>query len=490
MKLYHSLKEISSSNLILVPYIIGEEKKLNKFFSSLHPEKDSTLMNCIQEFIHHHKPDSKKYLDQYFGKQKIILIGLETNFNYLENSLAARLAVYRSKLKSENTAVSIFLPSYLTKKTVSALCNGLALAGMNIDYYKKERNKFSLSLSALTEAKLKHDDAIKEGVELAETQEQICHLVNMPANEKNPKFMADWIQERFDKRNVLVEIIEGEELVHHNLGALIGVGKGSQTPPCLVILKYKPKQKGRTKHIGLVGKGVTFDTGGISLKNPLNMHLMKSDMGGAAAVLGALDIIEKLKLNIQVTAVIPFAENAIGSAAYRPGDILKAYNGKSIEVIDTDAEGRLILADALAYMVAKFKPDHVIDLATLTGSVIMTLGSKAAGLFCNDDKLIKNLLKAGDATGEKLWPLPIWKDYEDEMSSDIADIKNLSTKPVAGAITAAKFLQAFINDHPSWAHIDIAGMAMTENDFSKFRSATSYGVLLLKQFVSELAKSK
>jgi leucyl aminopeptidase len=237
-----------------------------------------------------------------------------------------------------------------------------------------------------------------------------------------------------------------------------------------------------------VGKGVTFDTGGISIKPSSNMHYMKSDMGGAAAVLGIVELAARLKLPFHLVGAIPATENSVDAKSIRPGDVIGSYNGKTIEVIDTDAEGRLILADGLSYVVRHFQPEVLIDLATLTGSCIRALGTYAGGLFANNDELANSLLQAGEATGERLWRLPLWDEYRKELNSDVADIKNFSGSPAAGAITAAKFLEDFIEKHANWAHLDIAGMAMADSEFSSQKSATGFGIRLLLEFLQKLAR--
>jgi leucyl aminopeptidase len=246
------------------------------------------------------------------------------------------------------------------------------------------------------------------------------------------------------------------------------------------------KHEAATKKIGLVGKGVTFDTGGVSIKDSANMHYMKSDMGGAAAVFGTIEAAAKLQLPVHIIGVVPTTENSVDGLATKPGDVIGSYMGKTIEVIDTDAEGRLILADGLAYLNRNYTPDIIIDLATLTGSVIGTLGYTAAGMFTNNDQLGSSLKKIGDKTGEKLWRLPLWDDYEPELKSDIADIKNYHGKPFAGAIVAAKFLEVFTEKHPAWVHLDIAGTAFADSEFATQKSATAFGVRLLVQWLREL----
>lgn len=261
------------------------------------------------------------------------------------------------------------------------------------------------------------------------------------------------------------------------LHALLSVSAGSKNPPRFIVMEYKHPAASKT--IGLVGKGVTFDTGGVSLKPSTNMHYMKSDMGGAAAVLGTMELVAKLQLPVNVVGVIPSTENSMDGLAIKPGDVIGSYSGKTIEVIDTDAEGRLILADGLTYAHRHFELDTIIDLATLTGSCVATLGYAAAGLFTSNDALAESLYKSGMTTGEKVWRLPIWDDYKDELKSDVADVKNYHGKPIAGAIVAAKFLEVFTNNHPAWAHLDIAGTAFADSEFGSMKSGTAYGVRLL-----------
>lgn len=252
----------------------------------------------------------------------------------------------------------------------------------------------------------------------------------------------------------------------------------------MIVTEYSPENYEKT--VVLVGKGVTFDTGGISIKNSANMHLMKSDMGGAAAVLGAVELAARLQLPVHVVGIIPSTENCVDGASTKPGDVIDSYSGKTIEVIDTDAEGRLILADGLSYALKNYKPDVLLDLATLTGSVVQTLGYSAAGLFTANDTLAAQLAEAGDRTGERLWRLPLWDEYQDEVKSDVAEVRNYHGKPIAGAIVAAKFLEVFTEEHPAWAHLDIAGTAFGDLEFAPNRAGTAYGVRLLVEFLQKV----
>ena len=216
------------------------------------------------------------------------------------------------------------------------------------------------------------------------------------------------------------------------------------------------------------------------------MHFMKSDMSGAAAVLGTFQAVASLQLPVKLTGFLPIAENAIGSYAIRPGDILSSYNGKSIEVIDTDAEGRLILADALSYLIRNYNPDVILDIATLTGSIVGALGNHAAGLFSNNDDLAHHLMAIGKSSGDQLWRMPLFEAIKDDLKSDVADLRNFSGLPTAGSISAAKFLEEFIDQHPAWAHLDIAGVAFDKTEMTQLKSATGFGVRLLTEWIANL----
>jgi leucyl aminopeptidase len=270
------------------------------------------------------------------------------------------------------------------------------------------------------------------------------------------------------------------------LGAFLAVGKGSENEPQFIIMNYSPKEKGaKLKHIGIVGKGITFDTGGLNIKTSGMVH-MKCDMAGGAAVFGAMQLIADLQLPFQITAIVPCAENSVDAKSFLPSDVIHSYSGNSIEIIDTDAEGRLVLADGLSYLITNFKPEYVIDIATLTGSSIGTFGYECGALFTNNDEMSKKLQESGTAIGERLWPLPLWDAYKSDIESDIADVKNYSGKPIAGAISAAKFLEYFTQEHTAWAHLDIAGVAFGDDEFAKSKHATAYGVHLLTKFIENL----
>jgi leucyl aminopeptidase len=256
------------------------------------------------------------------------------------------------------------------------------------------------------------------------------------------------------------DVLEREQMEKLGMGALLGVAQGSAEPPALIVIRYKPARAGSTDHLGLVGKGVTFDTGGISIKPAEGMEKMKYDMSGGAAMIGAMQAIAQLKPALTVTAFIPCVENMCGSRAQRPGDIVTAMSGKTIEVLNTDAEGRLILADALAYA-RQQGCTHLVDAATLTGAVVVALAHIHVGVFANNDALQERVLKASKAEGERMWPLPMDDDYKEYLKSAFADLGNIGGR-WGGAITAAIFLKEFAEDTP-WVHLDIAGTAWLDD---------------------------
>jgi leucyl aminopeptidase len=280
-----------------------------------------------------------------------------------------------------------------------------------------------------------------------------------------------------------VEIWDKKKIQAMKLVGLLAVNRGSQEEPRFIIIRYRPVGRPKKK-TALIGKGVTFDSGGLSLKPSKSMETMKLDMAGAAAIIGAMSVLPVLRLPIEVTGYIPSTDNLPSGSAQKPGDIIRYLNGKTVEVLNTDAEGRLILADALA-LAAREKPDCMVDLATLTGACMVALGTQVAGIFGNDRPLVDTLIRCGREAGEDLWELPLVKEYREDIKSSIADIKNVGSSH-GGAITAALFLQEFVAQIP-WAHLDIAGPAFTEKDILTCpKGGTGFGVLTLLNFLSSL----
>jgi len=311
------------------------------------------------------------------------------------------------------------------------------------------------------------------------------NLISAPPNEMTPSIMADHAQKIAKRKNVSCRVLDKGKLKALGMNALLGVAAGSHQPPKLIILEYAGGKKGDAP-IALVGKGLTFDSGGISIKLAEKMDEMKTDMSGGAAVMATVMAAADLKLPINIVGLIPATENMPGGGALKPGDILKSYSGQTIEVLNTDAEGRLILADALSYA-SKFKPEAIIDVATLTGACIVALGEDVIGMLGKDDQLKKEISQAAQTTGERVWELPLWDSYSELIKSDIADYKNSSGR-MAATITAAAFLSKFVGDYP-WVHLDIAGPAWTTKDKPYIpKGAAGIAVRLLVEYLQNHAK--
>ena len=287
-------------------------------------------------------------------------------------------------------------------------------------------------------------------------------LSNAPSNIKNPVWLADTAERLVaDVAGVRATIRDQEWLAAQGFGGVLAVSGGSATPPRLIELAYRPR--GANRHLLFVGKGITFDTGGLSIKPAEGMHLMRTDMAGGAAVIAATRAIAALRLGVRVTALVPAAENHVSGASYRPGDVVRHYGGTTTEVSNTDAEGRMVLADALAYAIRRFRPDVVVDVATLTGAMKVALGVRTGGLFANDDELAARVLAAGQAVGESWWRMPLLDAHADAVRGELADVRQTPDGP--GGITAALFLREFVDGLP-WAHLDIAGPARAEKAYA------------------------
>lgn len=323
--------------------------------------------------------------------------------------------------------------------------------------------------------------AARRGAILAEATNDTRDLCNHPANVVTPSRLAAEARKMARKFNITVRVIEEDEAESLGMGAFLCVARGSLEPPKFIILEYHGAKK-KKPPVVIVGKSVTFDSGGISIKPAEKMDQMKTDMSGGAAVLGTLKAVAQLKLPINIIGILPAVENMPSGRAVKPGDIVRAMSGKTIEVINTDAEGRMILADALTYA-GRYKPSAIVDLATLTGACVVALGNHATGLMGTGPKLIAGLKQAGEHTGERVWELPLWEEYQAQIKSDVADIKNVGGRG-AGSITAAAFLQKFVGDYP-WAHLDIAGTSWTDEARPYTpKGGTGVGVRLLVRWLS------
>jgi leucyl aminopeptidase len=328
-------------------------------------------------------------------------------------------------------------------------------------------------------------DAVAAGVRAARAACWARDLANTRSNEKTPAWLAAQAAAGLDPLGVEVLERDTDWLTEQGFGGVLAVGSGSAAPPRLIEARWRPRGAGAQQHVVLVGKGITFDTGGINLKRGTNMSTMYTDMSGGAAVLGAVHAIAEQQLPVRVTALVPAAQNSMSGSAYRPGDVVRHYGGRTSEIGNTDAEGRLVLADAIAYAVRRLRPTVVVDVATLTGAAKMALGTRTGALFATSDQLADALRAAGDAAGEPLWRMPLTDDYRSLLDSPIADATNSPGAP--GAITAAMFLQPFAGDVP-WAHLDIAGPARADDDDGMLnRGATAFSARLLAEYVRRVA---
>ena len=418
-----------------------------------------------------------------------IFIGLGKEVDYKAvKTIFRRVASKEKHLFCLNS--TIVVPDAFSKMNVEAAVSGLYLGTYNLGHFKKSdlhpflNPNFELILIAKNEFL----NAAQKGLKIAKAQLEVYNLVDLPPNVVTPKYLSNWAAESGKKYGFTTTILGEEACKIAGLDAFLSVGKGSEKEPQFVIMHYEPiNYQGEIpiKHIGLVGKGITFDTGGLNIKTAA-MVQMKCDMAGGGAVFGAMQLIADLQLPVKITAIVPCCENAVDSASFLPSDVIKSYAGKSIEIIDTDAEGRLILADGLSYLIKNYNPEIIVDIATLTGSSMATFGHECAALFTNNDFIAGKMQLAGDSVGERLWQLPLWDCYKGDIESDIADVKNYSGKPLAGAITAAKFLEFFTENHPAWVHLDVAGVAFNDDEFAKTKHATGFGVHLITNFIENL----
>lgn len=429
--------------------------------------------------------EKSKSFTTFFHKdkdQRVLVLFLGDNEDTARTYTQMRYVLHQLK-SGKHTHVSLFC-SHLNDEIMGQAVLGSLQSQIDYGFFKSDKDTSLPEMNIMIIDEQQRVTLFDTFVHVAESQKTAMHLVDYPSNLKTPEYMAHVAVESGKKYGYEVKVFDTEALTQMGMHALLAVGRGSEHGPRCIVMEYNGVQKGKNQRkLGLVGKGISYDTGGLSIKTSAGMSLMKCDMSGAAAVIGLMEAVARLKWPVHVVGVVPAAENSVDALSYRPGDVIGSYSGKSIEVIDTDAEGRLVLADGLSYIIKNYKPDVLVDLATLTGSCVATLGSVAAGLFTQNDQLAADLSKSGEAVNERLWRLPLWKDYDSYMHSDIADIRNLGNKPTAGAVTAAKFLEFFTEEHPEWAHLDIAGVAFTDSDFAKSKTATGFGVRLLLEYI-------
>ena len=502
-------------------------------FNNLRQEKDATGIifcdsNC--KLVGYGKKldqISKKYISNIINSDNSFQTRNSKNFDYIiihqpQNLKLTKLIIFKLKKYKEYSVRDfqvlgghlyslikfykedkvIIYPDGINSSKISFINStsetmlGFSLASYSFTKYfsKKEKNnknknnkklkvKFYSSQHTRLTKNYMNIKAINDGVTLTR------NLVTEPPNVMTPPEIAKNAK-ALSEYGVEVKILGEKEMKKLGMGSLIGVGQGSIHESQLVIMKWLGGRNKKKKPIAFVGKGVSFDTGGVSLKPPNGMEEMKYDMGGSGVVIGLMKALALRKAKANVIGVVGLVENHIGSKAQRPSDVVKSYSGQTIEVINTDAEGRLVLADALWYTQEQYKPELMVDLATLTGAIIVALGDEYAGLFSNSDKVSKQLSDAGEIEGEKLWRLPLNDRYDKMLNSPIADMQNITNGRGPGSITAAQFLQRFVNKVP-WAHLDIAGTTWTKQPLpTSPKGATAFGVKLLNRFVNKFYEGK
>jgi leucyl aminopeptidase len=415
------------------------------------------------------------------GITYFIGLGKSTFQNFEIQQVANKFS--QSQKKNLQAVPTLILADFMTEKQFEEFVKGLLIGTYNYPFEKTHafwNTKFELHFENTSQKKLDHIS--QRSLALSNGQIACQDWLNKPANLKKPDTFSLYLKNLAKKYDIKYTSFNRKKCEELGLGAYLSVNQGSAYDAAFTILEYKTTVK-NAKTFGLVGKCVLFDTGGISLKNPDNMHYMKSDMGGATAVLGTLIYAAEMQLPVNIVAILPITDNAISENAFLPSDVITAYNGKTIEVLNTDAEGRMILADGLSYMAKNFKTDFLIDLATLTGSSVRMFGDTCGAMFSNNEELKNILIKTGDKTNQRLWNLPLWDVWKDDIQSDVADMKNISMKPIGDCIVAAKFLEQFIENHPKWAHLDIAGVAFGSVGYAKEKAATGFGVQLLADLI-------
>jgi leucyl aminopeptidase len=424
------------------------------------------------------KDDNNKYF-------KILLLGLGkyTELDHIKiRQLGGIISTKARELHYENIVVTNFYKT--TIKNIETIVEGLSLSLYEFNKYKSNGDNKSnffdscnIDIISVDNNLLELERIIKKTLIIIQSVCYARDLANSPPNVLTPAQVANSASSLEDTNKVKVKILDKYQMENLGLNGIISVGKGSENPPKLIIMEHNQGISGE-KPILLVGKAVTFDTGGISIKPSDKMDEMKFDKSGGCNILGIFKALSMLNIPINVVGIVPSVENMPSGSAYRPGDIIKMYNGKTVEVLNTDAEGRLILADALSYGIERYSPKCIIDFATLTGACIIALGANVAGVIGNNDALIQKIMQSSAETGEKIWQLPLYEEYYDLIKSNVANIKNIGGR-TGGAITAAAFLSHFVNDVP-WAHVDIAGTAWTQDGTIEKsynpKGATGFGI--------------
>jgi leucyl aminopeptidase len=423
--------------------------------------------------------------------KRLLLVGLgekkKTDGERLRQAMGAAIRVVKT-IREGSCSILVDEQAGDIPLTAAAMVTGCLLGNYSFDKYKTAANESLPPVNSMTllipsrKARAAAERAISDSLVICEAVALARDLVSEPCNVATPTFIAAKAVQTAKDAGFTCQVLEKAEIEQLGMGGLLAVASGSGQPPKCLVLEYTPLGKS-VRPVALIGKGVTFDSGGISLKPREGMERMKEDMAGAAAVIGTFAAVARLGLSVNLVGITPLTENLPDGRAYKPGDMITTMAGKTVEIVNTDAEGRMILCDALHYAL-RFKPQVMIDLATLTGACIVALGTAASGLFGNNERLKKALLRAGETTGEKVWEMPLWDEYGELMKSDLADLKNAGGSE-AGSISAAWFLKQFVAN-TSWAHLDIAGTSWEEKGHHYLpKGGTGVGVRLLVELLRE-----
>jgi leucyl aminopeptidase len=478
---------------------ISREPKLSKIdhVFALVPEKprsvDASYLPAVRKAIDDSKFGGRadESITILSGEpRKITLVGVGKEDAVSIRTLRQGLfTIAKIAKKHRDTNIGVVVP--FASISTRVVADYLAAADYKYDAYitvkqEEKRLPINATLIATTLDAKQAKQAETEARAIADGIRTVRDLGNGPGNLVTPAHLADRAAQVAKEIGVKCTVYDKRAIEKMKMGGLLAVNRGSGEEPRFVVLEYAPRRA--KQHVALVGKGITFDSGGISIKPADRMEEMKFDMCGAAAVIGTIEAAAKLALPVRVTGIFASTENLPDGRAYKPGDIITVMSGKTVEIVNTDAEGRMILGDALHYA-SELKPDHIIDYATLTGACVVALASEAAGLFANNDELARKLIECGERVGERLWRLPEWDDYKELIRSEWADVKNSGGR-WGGAITAALFLKEFVNC-PSWAHLDIAGTAYAEHETAREpRGATGAGVRVTVEFLESLSHSR
>lgn len=472
-----------NADLIILGVVDSKTQKCANFKTL-----DSALDKTISNYVFKQEQFKPKFLSSYtlptLGKintPKVLILGLGEEGKLNTDRIRQAAIEAAKKIKSfKNVATAVISFPIKNEGCVQAITEGLIIGGYCFDKYKSEKTKNILKNIVIScpQNNTAFKNSIIKGEIFAKYTNFARNLSNEPAQFATPSKLAEIAS---NIPNITTEVFDKEECKKKGMGAFLAVGQGSDQPPKFIHMTYKPAKKA-SKKIAIIGKGITFDSGGYDIKPPSSMLNMKDDMSGASAVLGIMSALGELKPDVEVHGIIAACENMLNGSSYKPGDILTAKNGKTIEVDNTDAEGRLTLADALCFA-EELKVDEIIDIATLTGACLVALGHYASGILGNNDKLIEEIQAAAAKAGEDFWKLPIWDVHMDSLKSDVADMKNTGSR-YAGASVAGAFLKNFVAS-TKWVHLDVAGTAFLDTPYKGFpKGGTGIGVRTLLEYIT------